>query len=191
MDNEHRIPDFIKEEPPTGVSNHHDIRAERTRSGMRARAQQGWWPWRAPVGYLNERTGDGKPSLVIDSDRGPLLWEGFELFASGGYSQREVLQNLTARGLRTHNDTKVSLQTWNSVLTNPTYAAWVEADMAGPQPVRGNWEPLVSQETFDRVQAILATRNHSGHKKDRPDFPLRRFVRCAECNRPLTAFWGL
>ena len=54
--------------------------------------------------------------------------------------------------------------------------------------MRGDFEPLVDEATFYRVQAILdggvvvagpRPRNH-------PDFPLRGFVRCDTCGRPLT-----
>jgi site-specific DNA recombinase len=49
-------------------------------------------------------------------------------------------------------------------------------------------EPIVSQETFDRVQAILDGRRPSivTKKKVNPLLPLKCFVRCESCGTPLT-----
>ena len=54
---------------------------------------------------------------------------------------------------------------------------------------RGDWQPLVDEETFDRVQASLnGTRpKHTRRHRDHPDFPLRRIVRCGHCGTPLAA----
>jgi hypothetical protein len=57
---------------------------------------------------------------------------------------------------------------------------------------RGDFDPLVSDETFYRVQAILQGRIKAvgPHQRTRPDFPLKGLVRCADCGRPLTASWS-
>jgi site-specific DNA recombinase len=49
-------------------------------------------------------------------------------------------------------------------------------------------EPLISQDTFDRVQAILDGRKPTAasRRKFNPDFPLKCLIRCAACDIPLT-----
>jgi hypothetical protein len=49
-------------------------------------------------------------------------------------------------------------------------------------------EALVSRETFQRVQDILAGRQVTIAPRQRysPEFPLRNFVRCGACDSPLT-----
>ncbi len=165
-----------------------DIRGERARAGMRMLAREGWWVTLAPLGYLNKRTEHGKPSLVLDPQKAALIREGFEQVAMG-QSQIDVLRGLRARGLRRGNN-ELCTQSWNAMLANPVYAGWITGKLVGPEPVRGKWEPIVSQDVFDRVQITLDGGRHVSHKTDRPDFPLRRFVRCARCNRPLTASWA-
>ena len=53
---------------------------------------------------------------------------------------------------------------------------------------QGDFEPLISEGLFTRVQARLSgKRTTEVHRRlDDPDFPLRRFVRCESCNTPLT-----
>jgi site-specific DNA recombinase len=56
---------------------------------------------------------------------------------------------------------------------------------------RGAYVPIVDDQLFNRVQAIL-NRRRTGtvpHRLDRDDFPLRRFVRCS-CGRPMTGSWS-
>ena len=50
----------------------------------------------------------------------------------------------------------------------------------------GDWPALVAEEVFRRVQRIHFYKSSSRRFTDNPEFPLRRFVRCAACNRPLT-----
>ena len=56
----------------------------------------------------------------------------------------------------------------------------------------GNFIPLIDEMTFNKVQDILKGKKTAlvPHKKNNPDFPLRNFVRCGACNRPLTASWS-
>lgn len=96
---------------------------------------------------------------------------------------------ISDEGLRTLTGKVVVGQTFDSILRNPIYAGWVVL-LSAPEisPARGLHEPIVSQELFDRVQAILAGRKPAVVKKRRlnPDFPLRRLVRCESCGTSLT-----
>lgn len=58
--------------------------------------------------------------------------------------------------------------------------------------VRGNFQPLVTEEVFDKVQAILDGRFRSVTTRARShsDFPLRGFVKCGYCGEPLTGSWS-
>jgi hypothetical protein len=53
---------------------------------------------------------------------------------------------------------------------------------------RGDFEPLISEDLFYRVQAVLSGRVPSTTPQQRapPDFPLRALVRCESCGRGLT-----
>jgi hypothetical protein len=57
---------------------------------------------------------------------------------------------------------------------------------------QGDFEPLISEELFTRVQLVINGRTMApqNHKRLHPDFPLRHFARCGGCNKPLTAAWS-
>ncbi len=111
----------------------------------------------------------------------------FEVFATGVHTQREVLRQVTALGLRNRAGKPLTPQSFDKILHNPRYAGRPVVGKWGVE-THGNFEPLVPPELFDRVQAILAGRapTVAPRLRSHPDFPLRRFVRCRSCNRPLT-----
>jgi site-specific DNA recombinase len=167
-----------------------DQRAENTVVGMKAALRQGRWPFSAPLGYLNVRD-EGQPTLVHDKNRAPLVREAFELFATGQYTKAEVLARVTASGLRTTSGKKVSAQTFDALLRKPVLAGWMVVPDWGMRE-KGAFEPLVSEELFNRVQDVLDGKRLSvtPHIKNSPDFPLRVFIRCAVCETPITGSWS-
>jgi site-specific DNA recombinase len=58
--------------------------------------------------------------------------------------------------------------------------------------VQGDFEPIVDEPTFFRAQALLDGRVvvSGPRQRNHPDFPLRGFVRCDVCGRPLTGSWS-
>jgi site-specific DNA recombinase len=57
---------------------------------------------------------------------------------------------------------------------------------------KGDFEPVVEPHLFDRAQKVLAGngRRAGSRKSENPDFPLRHFVRCGQCDNPLTGSWS-
>ena len=55
----------------------------------------------------------------------------------------------------------------------------------------GQHEPLVSFQTYERIQERLQGGGYAPRQKNvNEDFPLRGFVACADCGRSLTACWS-
>ncbi len=164
-----------------------DLRADRTIEGMKEAWNLGRWTFSPPIGYLKPPKDSGKPSLVPDPERSQFVHDAFDLFASGVHSKKEVLDRINALGLTTRKGKTISNQTFSGMIKNPIYAGWVSVPSRGVM-VRGDFEPLISQELFDRVQAILTGKRKTVRPKLRnhPDFPLRHFVRCGACGKPMT-----
>jgi site-specific DNA recombinase len=145
-------------------------------------------PWRAPLGYSNVKGINGGANIVPDDDA-PLVRRAFELVGSGAERIFRALQIVTSEGLCSRSGKPLSDKTFHHMLRNPLYAGWVSLK-THPEtpPTRGLHEPIVSQETFDRVQAILEGRKPlvPRRRKLHPDFPLRSLVRCGFCDTALT-----
>lgn len=77
------------------------------------------------------------------------------------------------------------------MMRNPIYVGRVDSPDYGVS-TRGDFEPLVEEATFYRAQAVLDGRVvvAGPRQRNHPDFPLRGFVRCETCGRPLTGSWS-
>lgn len=110
----------------------------------------------------------------------------FELFATGLYSQSDLRRKLEIAGMKKLNKNKVGHILRNKVYIGYLTYHWLE------EPKRGIFEPLIDERTFYKVQAILEGKKPliTGYKRNREEFPLRQWVRCPNCNTPLTASWS-
>ena len=167
-----------------------DVRSERTRGGMKAALELGRWTFLAPLGYLNAPRSTGK-SLIADPERAPLVKRAFQDFATGRFTKDEVRKNVIALGLTTRRGKPVPSQTFDAMLRNHVYIGRIDVQDFGVSR-RGDFDLLVTEGIFFRVQAILDGRYEvtAARQRNDPDFPLRGYVRCETCGRPLTASWS-
>ena len=165
-----------------------DLKRERTIERMKAAASNGRYMWKSPVGYRNGTN----TSLVLDDSKARLERQAFELFVTGRFSTREVLDKMLALGLTSRNGRPLTPQSFGNILRNPTYCGRLVSpkwEFSG----RGDWGPIVSEATFDQVQALLSGKRGGSagqRKRDHEDFPLRRIVRCEGCKEPVTGSWS-
>ncbi|MGH9410546.1 MAG: recombinase family protein [Vicinamibacterales bacterium] len=168
-----------------------DVRSDRTRGGMKAALELGRWVFLAPLGYMNVPKSNGK-SLMPDPERAPLVQQTFEDFATARFSKQELLERVTRKGLRTRRGLPLSSQALGPMLQNQLYIGIVDAPGYGIVGKRGDFDPLIPDDVFYRVQAILSGRlkTTAPHQRRRPEFPLRAFIKCAACGRGVTASWS-
>lgn len=175
-----------------GVSQlDNDVKAVRTKAGMKAALESGRWPFPASLGYLHNGRPKGQSNIAPDSPRAPLIRKIFELHSTGLYTRPQVRDIVHDLGLRTRKGKKVSLQTFGAILKNPIYAGVMESRILDT-PEIGHFEHLIDRALFDKVQTVLNGKKHTvtPYQRNHSDFPLRRFARCGECDRPLTASWS-
>lgn len=155
---------------------------ERTKLGMRGAVNKGRWVNLAPVGYKNDK----EKSLIPCPENAKYIKMAFELFATGLYSQIEVMEKLRQAGMKDLNKNKVGRILRNKVYIGMLTYGWLD------EPVRGIFEPLIDEDTFYKVQAILDGKKPliTGYKRNREEFPLRQYIKCPYCNKPLTASYS-
>lgn len=167
-----------------------DLRAARTVNGMRRKLQEGIFPWKAPFGYIKpvqpglKKTEPDIPDVVVF----PSLKKAWAMYATGAYMKSEILALLKTWGIRTRAGAPIVKQTLDNMLRDPFYAGVLRDPWSG-EDHRGQHVPLVSPETFARIQSVIkrghATRSVP-HQRAHPDFPLRAFARCAQCQFNVT-----
>lgn len=148
--------------------------------GMQEKAEQGGWPFRAPVGYLNDRN---TRRLIVDPDMAPLVVYAFERYATGLVSLQQLADELTGRGMRSRDGHRMHLTPLSGMLANPIYTGVVRyKGMSYP----GTHEPLVSVALFERVQAQRDP-NRIRNRGRRHVYALRDYMTCDVCGCKVTA----
>ena len=166
---------------------------EQTLNRMRARMMNGYWCFRNPVGYKYERVAGHGKLLVRDEPAESIIIDVLEGYASGRFqTQAEVKRFLEGTDLFQKNKSgEISQTRATDVLTRPIYAGYLSHENWNLHLVPGKHEGLISLETFQKIQTRLSGSAYAPARKDiRADFPLRGFVTCADCGKPLTSCWS-
>jgi len=150
------------------------------RKGINGRLKQGFYPFYAPLGYLNQ--GGGKVK-ALDPHRAPLIKKLFELYLTGEHSIRSLHLEMVARGLTTRGGKPVSRRTVENILQNRFYCGFTQNGRTG-EIFQGNHEPLISVADVERIEAIKQGRYTK--KKTKHDHLLRKLFRCGKCGSLLT-----
>ena len=153
---------------------------DETIKGLQGRLNQGLYPYKAPLGYLN--TGRGNPKAPDPKLRRCIV-DAFELYATGRYSLRSLQAELVARGYKGNNGKPISRSSLENVLNNPFYAGIIRIKRTG-DTYPGIHETLISPNLFERVQNIK--NDKSGKKVTKHGFTYRKLIRCAECGYTLS-----
>lgn len=159
--------------------------------GSTQKAKRGGTPGIAPLGYTNvlERIeGRDIRTIGVDAERAPLIRWAFETYATGHYSINDIVELLEARGLRSRGNRRYTPRPLNhasvyALLTNDYYTGVVTyRDKKYP----GRHRPLVTQQTFDKVQAVLRAHSVSGERDRKHPHYLKGTLYCGGCGRRLT-----
>jgi len=162
------------------AKNYVDNLSEEVKKGLLEKAEQGHWPSRAPVGYLDNLS---THRIEVDPARGPLIAKLFEWYASGNYSLKALTAKAHAAGL-THprSGRRMMKAEIHRILQNPIYTG--DFRWHG-KLFHGSHEPLISRVMFAAVQAVLNRKPRARYPKQRHAF--MGLLTCARCGCAMTA----
>lgn len=168
-----------------------DVLRQRTADGMEAKLRAGGWAQKAPDGYLNKerQVSSNKYDrwVEIDPDVSPVLRYAWDLLLTGRYTLKQICSELATKGY-----TRASGRPWawddpkteerryadnrlHKIFHNPFYAGWAVSQRFGIKigEVRGQWEPIVTPEEFDRGLVILNQHDDQKSRNKVHHYPLR------------------
>ncbi len=101
----------------------------------------------------------------------------------------EIAEELHAKGYRhrsgrpfvevkENGKRKANYNTLADIFRNWTYAGWIVSEEANipPKTLRGNWEPIVTTEEFERGLEILTKRSQNKYTKRKHDYLLKGLI---------------
>jgi len=161
--------------------------SKNVKRGLKTKAEKGWLPSTAPLGYLNDRSkGKGAVEIVKDPERFDLVRKMWDLILIGSYSPPKILKFANNKwGFRTAHSRPLARSTIYRILTNPFYYGWVEYPRGSGNWYKGCHEPMITAEEFDKVQVFLGRKGRPRPKKH--DFAFTGLIRCGECCAMVTA----
>ncbi len=162
--------------------------------GLRGKAENGYRPSIAPLGYKNSKYREkGKnEAILVDEERFPLVRKIFDLALTGQYSVLQLMKIANDQlGLRTKGykvsrpDKKISRTNMYRLLTNPFYYGWFEFPEHSGNWYKGNHVPMITKEEYDEIQINLGRKDRPRHRTH--EFPYTGLVKCAYCGGSITA----
>lgn len=160
------------------------------RRGMKSKAEKGWYPHRAPEGYMNSAEIVNYvecKKIIPDPERWDAIRRFWELMLSDKYSVPQALDILNNDwGYRTRpskliGGKSLSLSSAYDLLHNVFYTGHFISrgiNHAGQHPL------MVTTEEFVRVQEIV--RRETRPRRSERDFAYRGLLRCKNCDCQVT-----
>jgi site-specific DNA recombinase len=158
--------------------------------GTTQKAKNGGTPGWAVTGYLNVRkfeNGREVRTIEVDPVRGPLMTWAFDAYATGDWTIRRLLAELTDRGLTTVPSRRgpgkpLAVSHLHKLLRHPYYMGLVRyRGVLYP----GKHEPLTTPETWHEVQRLLSAKNFAGEKDREHPHYLKGSIYCGQCGSRL------
>ena len=159
--------------------------------GLDSKVAKGWCPNRAPLGYCNTKNFEekGQNTIYSDPERFETVRNMWNLMLTGNYSVMQILTkartewNLTARPNKKGTLPKpIGRSTLYKIFTNPYYYGYFNYKGGSH---KGSHVPMITEEEFWRVQALLGKK---GRPRDKhKSFPFTGIMNCGNCNARITA----
>ena len=168
--------------------------AEQTMNRMKARVMNGYWCFNPPEGYrFVHEAGHGGKIMVRDEPVASVVQEALEGYASGRLETQNEVRLFLERSPhypKNRNGT-VHFQRVTNLLGKVLYAGYMNVPKWNLHLHPAKHEPLISFETYQAIQRRLKGQAKAPARKDlNKDFPLRGFVTCGGCGKPMTSSWS-
>ncbi len=146
--------------------------------GNRAKLERGEWPGKATFGYRNDKA---SKTVEVDKKAAHYVKRAYDLYATGGYTLKELSDILYTEGLRSSSGNKVFKSKIHTFFTNKFYYGLMER---GGSVYVGKHTPIISLELFEKAQDVLLHRKHPRPQKH--FYVARGFLRCGSCDCAIT-----
>ncbi len=164
--------------------------------GMAQRSRQGRWNGGICLGYKSEAVNPDNfddTRLVIVPDEAIIIRKIFNSYASGK-GLRAIANSLNKEGYKTKRGNSFSTASIKEIILNPLYVGkvrfnryenWSERKRKGKSEnailADGVHEPIITQELWDRVQAIQQSKAEKPMKNYEGSYVLTGLMKCPFC----------
>ncbi len=158
-----------------------------TKRGLKTKAEAGWYPSSAPLGYINTpNLQKGIRTIENDPEQYIIVEKVFRHMLTGNYTPEKLRKIAVEQwGLKNKNGGKVARSTMYRMLSNPFYYGEFEYPQGSGQWHIGKHNPMITKSEHYKIREILG-----GDLKPKPkerEFAFTGMIRCKECGCAITA----
>lgn len=159
---------------------------------MKARLESGYWSFCPPPGLHNKIVPGRGRILVAREPYASIYKEAIERYASDLLNTLDEVKNfIIEKYMLAGINRVISLNGVTNILTEELYAGQMKYGPWGIPFMKAKHDGFITFETYKAVQEKLSGRSKPRLRKDYSlDFPLRGFVLCDKCRKPMTASWN-
>lgn len=161
--------------------------SEGVTTGLKQKAQMGWFPSRAPIGYINDKSEvQGQRKIHKDPKLFDLVRKIFDYMLTGAYTPlhlwRIFNEELNAKVGTKHG---IAPSYIYRILTNTFYYGMYEYPRMSGNWYQGKHDKMITPEEYDQIQVLLGRK--SSPKPKGKFFQFTTLIRCNECKARITA----
>lgn len=156
---------------------------------MKARLESGYWPFHPPPALIHIKDTIHGKFLIANEPIASIYKKAIEDFANGILASKEEFRRYVQIQLDKHG-VKIKLGNHGAedILKQILYAGFIEHKKWGVERRKGHHKGFISLEIYELVQQRLQLRAKPRKRADYNfEFPLRPYVFCESCQKPLTA----
>ena len=161
--------------------------SKNVKRGLKTKAEKGWIPTTAPLGYINDKTNEkGCKEIHTDPERFELVKKMWKMMLSGNYTPAKIASIANNDwGFKNPNGRQLFRSTIYRLFANPFYYGYFEYPVGSGIWYKGSHKPMITQKEYEKVQILLG-RNEKSRIKEH-NFSFTGLIRCGECGAMVTA----
>lgn len=155
-----------------------------TKRGLDKKIKDGEFPSKAPLGYKNVEV-NGKKTIIVDPDVGPLVQDLFKKYATGTWSVAKIAKFLKKQQVVSCRNTSICPATIHRILTNPFYYGVM---CVKGQLLKHKYPPLITEDLFNKCQEVRNGYNKDQSRYNTKDFAFKGILTCGCCGRLISSY---
>lgn len=170
----------------SGMANQYIIDLRKVcRRGMEGKAERGWLPSTAPLGYINDKA---EGTIVPDSERFDAVRKMWDMLLTGVHTPQQIKKIANKEwGFRTPKHKRIGGKELSDSLIYKLFGNLFYTGMFkwGGQLYEGKHKPMITLAQYDQAQILLGRRGNP--RPQHHSFAFTGIIRCARCGSMITA----
>ena len=165
-----------------------DAISDNVKRAFEQKRRNGEWTGPVRLGYLNvslDEENRTRKNIIIDPDRGYLVTEMFDKYATGNYSLETIRKEMTNKGLKSKAGYEISKSVVENMLKDSFYCGIAMSKKYGPYA--HIYPRLIDRETFNKCKEVRENRKKKPNKEKSKDFVFKGLLTCQNCGCNITA----